>query len=209
MKERSIYFLFTDTGTYLSKAINYCTKQSLNHVSIGFDPELKEVYSFGRKQPRNPFIGGFVKEDIRSDFLKNSNCAVYSYTLTEKECETILCNIKEVEAQQNDYKYNFIGLIGILMQIEINRKHAYFCSQFVATMLRDSKRFNISKPACFITPTDIRLHDGMQLIYQGRLGDYQPQKLKDEMKLIKGEKTIPKQSFIFFISSKVKQFVIR
>src|SRR5690625_5503838 len=73
MREKTLYFLFTDTGTYLSKAINYCTKQSLNHVSIGFDPELKEVYSFGRTHPRNPFNGGFVKEDIRSDFLKDAN----------------------------------------------------------------------------------------------------------------------------------------
>ncbi|MUV37483.1 hypothetical protein JNUCC1_01289 [Lentibacillus sp. JNUCC-1] len=57
MGEQTVYFLFTDTGTYLSKAINYCTKQPLNHVSIGFDDELSEVYSFGRKRPKNPFIG--------------------------------------------------------------------------------------------------------------------------------------------------------
>lgn len=207
MRERTIYFLFTDTGTYLSKAINYCTKQSLNHVSLGFDPELKEVYSFGRKQPRNPFIGGFVKEDIQSDFLKNSNCAVYSYTFTEKECESILNNIKEIEAQQNDYKYNFIGLIGVLLQIEINRKSAYFCSQFVAAMLQDAENFNLSKPACFTTPTDIRMQEGMQLIYEGKLDDYQP--FQVERKLIKGEQTGSKQSFIFLLSTKVKRFVIK
>lgn len=209
MREKTIYFLFTDTGTYLSKAINYCTKQSLNHVSIGFDPELKEVYSFGRKQPKNPFIGGFVKEDIRSGFLENASCAVYSYTITEAESESILRNIKEIELQQNDYRYNFIGLIGVLTQIEISRKRAYFCSQFVATMLRDSKNFQLSKPACFITPTDIRMHEGMQLIYQGRLGDYEPHKVRANRKLVKGEQTLPKQSFIILLSTKVKRFVIK
>lgn len=39
-------------------------QEPLNHVSIALDRELTEVYSFGRKQPDNPFIGGFVKEDI-------------------------------------------------------------------------------------------------------------------------------------------------
>lgn len=209
MREKTIYFLFTDTGTYLSKAINYCTKQSLNHVSIGFDPELKEVYSFGRKQPKNPFIGGFVKEDIRSGVLGNADCAVYSYTITEEESKSILRNIKEIEVQQNDYRYNFIGLIGVLTQIEINRKRAYFCSQFVATMLRDSENFQLSKPACFTTPTDIRMHEGMQLVYQGKLGDYQPYKVKTKLKLVKGEQILPKQSFIFLLSTKVKRFVIR
>lgn len=128
MRERTIYFLFTDTGTYLSKAINYCTKQSLNHVSIGFDHELSEVYSFGRKRPNNPFIGGFVKEDIKSEFMRRSRCAIYSYRITELEYQAILCRIKEIEAAKESYKYNFIGLLGVLFQIEINRKDAFFCS---------------------------------------------------------------------------------
>lgn len=209
MRDRTIYFLFTDTGSYLSKAINYCTKQNLNHVSIGFDPELSEAYSFGRKQPHNPFIGGFVKEDIQCDFLKNSNCAIYSYTFSEQECAAILKNIKEIEAEQSHYKYNFIGLFGVLLQIEINRKHAFFCSQFVAMMLRDAEHFHIPKPACFITPKDIRMHEGMQLIYEGKLKDYQASFVPSERKLIKGSETIPKQSFIFLLSSKMKRFVIK
>ncbi|PAV31456.1 hypothetical protein CIL05_02030 [Virgibacillus profundi] len=209
MRERTIYFLFTDTGTYLSKAINYCTKQSLNHVSIAFEPDLSEVYSFGRKRPKNPFIGGFVVEDIQSEFMKNSNCAIYSYTITESECEAIIQNIKEIEARKEMYRYNFIGLIGILLHIKINRKNAYFCSQFVATILKDLEKFQLSKPPHFITPADIRMHEDMQLIYQGRLGDYQSSRIKKERKLVIGEQTLPKQSFIFLLSSKVKRFVIR
>lgn len=210
MGERTIYFLFTDTGSYLSRAINYCTKQTLNHVSIGFDDELNEVYSFGRKRPNNPFIGGFVKEDIRSEFMRNSKCAIYSYRITEPEYETILRKIKEIEAEKDIYKYNFIGLFGVLFQIEINRRDAYFCSQFVATVLQDLENFNLLKPPCFITPSDIRTHKGMRLIFQGLLGEYQPKKkVKSERKLVTISENIEKQSFIFLLSSKVKRFVIR
>lgn len=206
MGERTIYFLFTDTGTYLSKLINYCTNQSLNHVSISFDPELKEIYSFGRKQPRNPFIGGFIREDPQSDFMKNSNSAVYSYTVSESDCEIIIHHIKEIEAEKEAYKFNFIGLLGVLFQIKINRRNALFCSQFVATVLRDLENFQLTKPACFTTPADIRTHEGMQLIYQGKLSNYF---MNTESKLMKREQPIQKQSLIVLLSSKVKQFVIR
>src|SRR5699024_7129919 len=142
------------------------------HVSIGFDNDLTEVYSFGRKRPKNPFIGGFVKEDIRSDFLRESECAIYAYQLTKTEREVILSNIKTMEADNNNYKYTFIGLFGVFLQIKINRKQAYFCSQFVATVLNGTNCFKLSKPDYFITPSDIRNHAGLRLVYQGKLADY-------------------------------------
>ncbi|MFD1851955.1 hypothetical protein [Oceanobacillus bengalensis] len=205
MRERTIYFLFTDTGTYLSKAINYCTKQSLNHVSIGFDQDLKEVYSFGRKHPNNPFIGGFVKEDITSEFLRKSQCAIYRCTITETEYKAIIHNIKAIEAKSSYYRYNFIGLFGVLFRVEINRKTAFFCSQFVATVLGDVKKFQFGKPTCFITPTDIRKHEELQLIYEGKLEDYQS---KNSDETIDTEPS-RRKSFIYFIPKKVKQFVLK
>src|SRR5690625_3504068 len=122
VENKEIYFLFTDTGSLLAKAINHITGHSYNHVSIGFDEALRELYSFGRKNEKNPFIGGFVKENKNCDFLKNAVCEIYSCKVTADEYEIILQNIKEIEARSNHYKYNFIGLFGILLQIEINRK---------------------------------------------------------------------------------------
>ncbi|MBY7144858.1 hypothetical protein KFZ56_17705 [Virgibacillus sp. NKC19-3] len=206
MEEKTIYFLFTDTGTCLSRMINFCTNQSLNHVSISFDPELKEVYSFGRKRPRNPFVGGFIQEDPQSDFMRNANCAIYSYTVSESDCAIINHHIKEIEAEKEAYKFNFIGLLGVLFQIKISRRNALFCSQFVATVLRDLEHFQLPNPACFTTPADIRAHEGMQLIYQGKLSHYF---VDTERKLTQGEQALQKQSFILLLSAKVKQFVIR
>lgn len=202
MGEKLIYFLFTDTGSYLSKAINYYTKKSLNHVSISFDPQLDELYSFGRKQPKNPFIGGFIKEDIQSELLKKATCEIYSFPVSDEDYKAIIHNIKEIEKRKEYYKYNFIGLFGVMLDIEINRKSALFCSQFVATVLRDLDRFQFEKPACFITPTDIREFSGMQLVYQGILGDYR----KQQDNIIE-EEILPKQSFIFLLSNRFKRSV--
>lgn len=206
MGERTLYFLFTDTGTYLSRAINYCTREGLNHVSISFDDELQEVYSFGRKNPRNPFAGGFVKENIHSDFLKNASCAIYAYRLSEDEFEKVQTRIKEIELHASNYKYNFLGLFGVMLQIEINREHKMFCSQFVATVLREVESFQLAKPECFTTPADIRGLTGLQLIYQGSLGEYKRNMVGP--KVLSGETILAKQTFTFLLS-RVKRFVIR
>src|SRR5699024_1083993 len=206
MREKTIYFLFTDTGTLLSKFINYFTKQTLNHVSIGFDSTLNEVYSFGRKRPRNPFIGGFVREDIRNALFKDANCAVYVYPMTKGEWETVVNNVKKIEAEQEYYKYNFMCLLGILFQIKINRKRAFFCSQFAAKMLSDIPSVQLNKSLCFITPADIRALPEMQLVYQGKLGYYQAsQEVANEQVILHHPAFRKRMLFV----EKIKQLVIR
>lgn len=206
MGEKTVYFLFTDTGTYLSRLINYVTKEPLNHVSIGFDPKLQEVYSFGRTKRRNPFIGGFVKEDIRSDFLKNSSCAVYALTLSETDIEKVKDKIAEIELQKSYYKFNLLGLFGVWLQVEINRDDAFFCSQFVATVLKDVETVTFKKPVCFTTPSDIRNHNGLQLVYQGTLGSYQQPELVFEQGF---SQQLSKKSYMFLLKKKVKSLVIK
>lgn len=201
MRERTIYFIFTDTGTYLSRMINLYTNQPLNHVSIGFDHELKEVYSFGRVNPKNPFSGGFVREDIRGEFLKHSKSAIYALNVTENEYLKIRHHIKDFESQASNYKYNFIGLLGVALKIEIHRKNAFFCSQFVATVMQGTDSFKLSKPTNFVTPSDIRENTELQLIYQGRLGDYPKHRLAEEVI------DLPKDSLINLITKKVKRFI--
>jgi hypothetical protein len=209
MEKATIYFIFTDTGTNLSRIINYCTRRSLNHVSIGFDRELTEVYSFGRTQPKNPFSGGFVREDIHSEFLRNSNSAIYSFDLTQSEYDDILAHIKRIEANKSNYRYNFMGLIGVLLQIEIRRKRAFFCSEFVATVVSNVESIELQKPSYFVTPSDIRDQIEMNLIYEGRLGDYRADSVVSERELLYEQQSEAKQSFVFLLSRKVKQFVIR
>ena len=68
MKE--IYIVLTHTGTVLSRIIKDYTQDEFSHVSISLDKELKEMYSFGRLNPYNPFWGGFVQEGINFGTFK-------------------------------------------------------------------------------------------------------------------------------------------
>ena len=63
---KKIYIILTHTGTVLSRIIKIYTKDEFSHVSIALDKDLKQMYSFGRLNPYNPFIGGFIHEYINS-----------------------------------------------------------------------------------------------------------------------------------------------
>lgn len=67
---RKVYIVLTYTGTILSRIVKMYTRREYSHVSIAFDEDLKEMYSFGRLNPYNPFIGGFVYERIDRGLLK-------------------------------------------------------------------------------------------------------------------------------------------
>lgn len=172
MKDKKIYILLTDTSTILTKIIKCYTKKPYNHASIAFDSNLTEVYSFGRKMPRNPFIGGFVKEDIHSVLFRQASCAIYSFTVTDEEWKKMNRYIQKIEAEKENYRYNFLGLFGFLFNRPIKRKRAFFCSQFVASVLQESDLIDNYTDLSLVKPSDIPHLTNMQLVYNGRLRDY-------------------------------------
>lgn len=147
MIEKKVYLLLTDTGTLLTKLIKCYTRKPYNHASISFNSELTEVYSFGRKTPRNPFVGGFVQEDIHSIIFQQASCAIYSLTVTEEEVERMKRYINEIEGQKEQYRYNFLGLFGVALSRPVKRKKAFFCSQFVASVLKEASSLEYKKGA--------------------------------------------------------------
>lgn len=180
MKTKKIYLLFSGTGTLLSRTIDLYTGKSLNHVSLSLDRALTRVYSFGRKRPSNPFSGGFVKEDFNSPLFNQTNCAIYELEVTEEAYNQLSKKISLMELEQHLYNYNFLGLLGVMFNIEFHRERAYFCSQFVAAILQKYDLYPKTKPACFVRPEDLRAWDQLKLIYHGAIieypcFDYQPE----------------------------------
>lgn len=170
--ERRIYLLLTDTNTLLTNLIKLYTRKPYNHASIAFNSELTEVYSFGRKMPRNPFIGGFVKEDVRSDFFKHASCSLYSLRVTEEEWLKMHSYIREMEKEKEDYRYNFLGLFGFLLNRPFHRERAFFCSQFVASVLKEGISMDRNQELSLIKPSDLPFLTNFQFVYEGSLGDY-------------------------------------
>ena len=173
MNEKTFYIILTDTGTFLNRMIKLYTRKPYNHVSISLGDSLQEVYSFGRKRQRNPFIGGFVKENMDAGIFKHGRCAIYSCKATEQEMIKMRDFIHTIEKDKHLYHYNFLGLLAIALNRKIQREHAYFCSQFIATVLQEGGITNFEKPLSFVTPYDLIDTLNIDLLYEGTLAEFQ------------------------------------
>lgn len=184
-----VYIVLTDTGTLFTRLIKLFTKQPLNHASMSFSKELDVVYSFGRKRPNNPFIGGFVKEDMKGKLFKDATCAVYSCSVSTTEYQKMQRFIQGIEQKQYHYKYNFKGLFGVLLKKEMKTNKAFFCSEFVATVLNTGGIAINKKPARFVKPNDFMESGNFKLIYKGNLSAYLNHQFEESNRLICSDKT--------------------
>ncbi len=178
MKE--IYIIMSHSGSIISKIIKVYTRANYSHVSIGFDISLKEFYSFGRKKPTTPIGGGFVIEGINHGVFKrfkNAKCRIYRLTLSDDKYELLKQHVNKFIANSNNYKYNYLGIFTIMFGFKFNRKNSYFCSQFVAKLLHESQIYKFHKDVSLVRPKDFDSISEAKLIYEGRLADYEMQKV--------------------------------
>ncbi|KGX83520.1 hypothetical protein [Pontibacillus marinus] len=172
---RPIYIVLTNTGTFLNKAIKSVTNAPYNHASIALDENLELLYSFGRKQPDNPFWAGFVREDFVKgtySWYPNSTCAILRLYISEREYEKLVRLIHVFEKNHFNYQYNFIGLLGVPIKYPVEVKASYFCSQFVSEILKRSGCSLFAKPSSLVTPDDFRYHNKLEITYEGKIYDY-------------------------------------
>lgn len=170
--KKEIYILLTDTGTWFTKCIKLYTKKTFNHASLSLDKDFHQVYSFGRKNPYNPFFGGFVKENWRNPFFRHTTCAIYACTISNNQYNDIQAFLKELNECKHQYRYNLLGLFAILFNIELERSNAYFCSQFVAATLEKGKVNGFGKPVSLVTPFDLGRLPQLRKVYEGKLSSY-------------------------------------
>lgn len=174
-KPMKVYILLSDTGTYLTSAIKRYTKVPYNHVSLSLNRDLIELYSFGRKFTHNPFIGGFVVEKTNSGIyahFPNTTCIIYELDVDVKTYENIEKAINKFKRRSYFYTYNIFGLIGVPMNIPVEVKFAYFCSQFVAEVLYKSGVNLFNKRSSLVTPSDFYKHKELKVVFEGRLSKY-------------------------------------
>ena len=167
-----IFLVYSANNSLLSKAIQCYTKETYNHVSIALDKDLDNTYSFGRKKMSNPLIGGFVKENFWDPFFSSSQCSIYSLEVTLEQYERITSILNYFNRNKDLYKYNFIGLLALSLDYRLEREHAFFCSEFVATLLSESGAASFEKENHFITPQDLLNLGGLNKIYEGQMIHY-------------------------------------
>lgn len=183
---KKIYIVLTHTGTMLSRLIRSYTKDEFSHISISLDKELKEMYSFGRLHPYNPFWGGFVHEGI--DFgtfkrFKFTQTKIYSLEVKDDEYQKIKGLINYIKNNKQLHKFNVIGLFAVGLHKRIKFEDSFYCAEFVKYVIETSGvRTNLPD---MIKPEDFKNLENIKLVYEGKLRDYNIEKINLLEKLIK------------------------
>ena len=171
---KNIYIILSQSGTGISKLLQFFSKKEYNHSSLSLDVSLNEFYSFGRKKVNNFLIGGFVIEHKdKGVFAKfpNTPCTVLEISIDDEQYEKLQEIINIFISNKDIYKYSFIGVPFVHSKITIKRKNKFFCSQFVGYVL-NSIGVKTIKATEHLEPIDFMKTENSRIIYTGYLQDY-------------------------------------
>lgn len=172
---QQIYIVISQTGTILSRILKLITKAEYNHASISLSPDLNTMYSFGRVNPYNPFIGGFVRESPYYGTFKrfyNTKVIVLSAQISDEHYRALHRKLNMMFLNKEQYHYNYLGLFLAGIHIRYRHTDRYYCSEFVKEMLisygvSDAEKLNpIIKPIHFLELPNVTE------IYCGKLTNY-------------------------------------
>lgn len=175
MSEKEIYIVITQTGSIVSYLLKKITGAEYNHVSVSLTPDLKRMYSFGRRHPYNPWWGGFVMESPGAGTFKRfseTRAIVLSIPVGNMIYDELDQKLSEMLENKDTYHYDILGLLLAALNICVKREKYYYCSEFVRELL---VQFHIENPELFapiVQPMHfLNIPDG-QIVYRGKLSDY-------------------------------------
>lgn len=171
------YIMLSDTGSVLNRLIKSYTKIPYNHVSLALDEDLNEMYSFGRKFPRNPLIGGFVREYTDKGTyarFKDTKCLVCRMDITKEQYDKLVENIEHFKKRKRRYYYNILGIFTVLFNIPIRVPYGYVCTHFVSHVYERSGVKLFNKRSTLVSTVDFYQLDKLRLhkVYEGKLSEF-------------------------------------
>ncbi len=172
---KQIYVVLSQTGTVLSRILKSLTHDMYNHASISLDPSLETMYSFGRLNPYNPFIGGFVIEGKNHGTFKRffkTKAIVLELSITDDKFHEIEKYLAFLVEHRYEYKYNYWGLFLALFKKNYAPGNRFYCSQFVRHCLEAFNIENIDEIPKIVKPMDFLSLNNKRIIYNGVLKDY-------------------------------------
>lgn len=170
--DKTIYILLTRSNTFLSRLIAFITSDSYTHVSMSFDEELYPLYSSARKNGWTLVPAGPCKEYLHKGYLSHHldiPCCLYELKVKPEIYNQALQEAERILRNEQDYHYNFAGLLLCQLGIVHTRKYHYFCSQFTGEILRKSGALTFPKHTSLLKPMDYTRMPELKFLYKGTL----------------------------------------
>lgn len=174
MNKEKLYLVLIGTPGIFATIIKAVTRIKYIHIVLGMDEDLKNCYSFGRRNPKVPILSGFEQEKMDKVIEKypKALCMVTEIECTKEQKKQIWGRIRYYEANAKRYHYTILGLPFMLVNKPFHQKRRYACSQFVARTLEDYGVRHFKKHYSLVTPRDFYEMPDKKILYVGTVEGY-------------------------------------
>ena len=159
---KKIYILLTQFRDVGAKFIKFFSNCKYTHASIGLEEDMDKFYSFKLK--------GFKIESI-SRYLQSNHqpfkCCLYELNVLESVYEKVKLKLQDFLVKKDKLSYSSLGLVLSFLKIPLKRKNHYFCSQFVAKVLKDSSAIKSKRPSTLFLPKHLGKLNNFKRCYSG------------------------------------------
>ena len=168
MQTRKLFVLLTRFPGLDAKFMMAWTRCPYTHVSLGLDENMNTYYSFVKT--------GFIVEDIarynrpgREPFA----CELYALEVPQAVYDRVRELLTTFTNDRRSFHYARMALVlSLMLHIPSRFKNRYFCSQFVAHILKRSQAARLKKPCTLYFAKDFRRHQQLKMVYRGDLLRY-------------------------------------
>ena len=172
---KSLFIVVSQTNTLTSRIIQFYTRAPFNHISLSLDENLDRMYSFARRNPPRAFPSGFMQESMEKSLFGMMDyvpCQIYKLNVSDNQYNSVMRIIDEFNKISDDYKFNVLGFVSMILKLKLRRAKRFMCSQFVAYVLSNSEIIDFGKDYSLVTPEDIRTNENLVMVFDGNLKEY-------------------------------------
>lgn len=150
-KTKTVRILLTKYSDCISSFLYYIGGKGYTHASISLEDENDNCYySFNYK--------GFCVETIEKHRRRGVSKSIsYELTVSQAGYERIQKRLQFFKEHTETLEYTRLGVIFCILHIPFCWKNHYFCSQFVADLLKNSDEIALKKPAALYLPNHFQL----------------------------------------------------
>ncbi len=170
---KTIYILLTRSGSVMSRVVQAFTLVPYTHCSVSFEQGLQPLYSSARKNSDTILPSGPCREVFDRGFYcrhRDMPCAVYALQVSETDYAAALERARFLTENNEDYHYNYWGAVLCRLGIPYHPRNKFFCSQFVAEVLRVGG-VRLPKDSSLMMPMDYTRLPELECLYRGRLDE--------------------------------------
>lgn len=167
-----VYIVLSAPPTVPAKAIAAFTKAKYSHVSLCFEENLKDFYSFGRLYRHFVIPGGFINEGCEKGcfaYWPQTVMCVLRLEVTESGFLKMKEKLQPFLDNPRKYKYALFNIVTQMFNKPYKKANRFTCASFAAYILGNELSFETDYS--LVRPEDF-LKFGLEKIYEGRAGDY-------------------------------------